>query len=149
MRRFALLPVATQKLVAGLVVAAVVIAGSALSWQTHRRAAAAQVRLDASVANHEAMTALVQRFQAAQVNGTADTDVSAVVTRSLQGKSFQPSRIQQQAGEVVLRLDNAPFEEVLAWMLELEESGAVALGNVGITQAQPTGVTVTLVLRGG
>jgi general secretion pathway protein M len=148
MLRFLQLPVATQKLVAACTVAAVMCGGGLLSWYLHTRIAAAQLRVETSLANQQAMAELVQRFEAARITGTTQ-DLSAVVTRSLQGKSFQPSRMQQQNGEIALRLDNAPFHEVLAWMLELEESGAVALGNVGITQAQPAGVTVTLVLRGG
>ncbi len=149
MRRFAQLPVSTQKLVAGVAIGAVLLACGLLSWQLHAHAAAAESRLQTSATNRQTMTELVQRFQAAQITGTAEVDLSAVVTRSLEGKSFQPSRIQQQNGEIVLRLDNAPFNDVLAWMLELEETGRVVLGNVGITQGQSAGVTLTLVLRGG
>lgn len=151
--RFAQLPVATQKLVlaAGLVVA--VLAGGSLSWHLHQQVTAAQLRRDAAVANLQGMSELVQRYRELQAAGAGGTgaagDLSAVVTRSLQGKTFQPNRIQQQNGELALRLDNAPFNEVLAWLLELEESGAVVLGNVSITQAQPAGVTLTVALRGG
>ena len=147
MTRFTRLPPDVQKLVAGCVIALVVAAGGALSWTLHARAAAAQSRLDTSSANRSAMTALVERFESRRGSGAA-TDLGALVTRSLQGKSFQPSQIQQQNGELALRLDNAPFNEVLAWMLELEKAGAVP-GNVAMVQARPAGVTVTLVLRGG
>ena len=152
MAGFKQLTVPTQKRVFAAGMAVCLLMGAALSWQAHRRAAAAQLRYDTTVDQVQTMTALVERYRALQTAGpaaTADTDLSAVVTRSLQGKNFQPSRIQQQNGELALRLDNAPFDEVLAWLLELEESGAVVLGNVGITQAQPAGVTVTMVLRGG
>jgi type II secretory pathway component PulM len=145
MTRFALLPAATQKVVVGVLAAAFIITAGALSWTMHGRVAAAQLRLEASRANQQAMTELVQRFEARQLSGAA-TDLSAVVNRSLQGKSFQPTLMQQQNGELALRFDNAPFGDVLAWMSELEEAGAV-LANVAIAQAG-SGVTVTLVLRG-
>jgi type II secretory pathway component PulM len=146
MKHFAQQSGATQKLVVGLVAAALLIGGSALSWTMHHRVAAAQSRLDASRANLQAMTDLVQRFQAREGSGAA-TDLSAVVTRSLQGKSFQPALMQQQNGELALRFDSVPFDELLGWMLELEEAGAVAT-NVAVAQAQSGGVTLTLVLRG-
>lgn len=153
MRRFLLLPVFTQKRVAtaGLVVC--LLASAGLSWQMHRQVAAAQIRLDIAQANAQAIAELVERYRALQgedaAGAAAETDLSAIVTRSLQGKNFQPSRIQQQNGEIALRLDNAPFNAVLAWLLELEETGGVMLSSVGITQAQPAGVTLTLVVRGG
>jgi type II secretory pathway component PulM len=147
MTRFALLPADTQKVVVGVLAAALIVSGGALSWTMHSRVAAAQLRLEASRANQQAMAELVQRFEARQLSGAA-TDLSAVVNRSLQGKSFQPTLMQQQNGELALRFDNAPFDDVLAWMLELEEAGAV-VANVAIAQAQATGVTLTLVLRGG
>jgi type II secretory pathway component PulM len=146
MTRFALLPADTQKLVAGVLAAALIVTGGALSWTMHDRVATAQLRLEASRANQQSMTDLVQRFEARQLSGAA-TDLSAVVNRSLQGKSFQPSLMQQQNGELALRFDNAPFADVVAWMLELEEAGAV-VANVAIAQAQSGGVTLTLVLRG-
>src|SRR5690606_9685906 len=50
-RAFLRLPPATQKLVAGIGIALVVVAGAMASWQMHARAAAAQRHLDASEAN--------------------------------------------------------------------------------------------------
>jgi type II secretory pathway component PulM len=148
MSAFTLLPVGTQKLLAAGVAVVLLVAGSSLSWLMHGRVDAAQSRLSVSIANRQAMAELVARFEARAASGAAQLDLSAVVTRSLEGQSFQPSQIQQQNGELALRFDNAPFNEVLAWMLELEASGVV-LGNVGIAQAQPEGVSLTLVLRGG
>lgn len=147
MSRFGQLPAQTQKLAAVAIAALLIAAGAGLSWMLHGNVADARARLDASVASEQAMRTLVQRFEARQASGAA-TDLSTVVTRSLQGKSFQPSLIQQQNGDLALRFDNAPFNEVLAWMLELEEAGAV-VANVAATEAQPAGVTLTLVLRGG
>jgi type II secretory pathway component PulM len=147
MTRFALLPADTQKIVAGTLAFALIVSGGVLSWTLHNQVAAAQLRLEASRANQQAMMELVQRFEARQLSGAA-TDLSAVVNRSLQGKNFQPTLMQQQNGELALRFDNAPFADLLAWMLELEEAGAV-VANVAIAQAQSAGVTLTLVLRGG
>ncbi|MDY6982622.1 MAG: type II secretion system protein GspM [Pseudomonadota bacterium] len=147
-RAFLRLPPATQKLVAGIGIAVAVAAGAMASWQMHARAAAAQRHLDASEANLAVMSELVRRFETRQTRGAAAPDLSALVTRSLQGKSFQPSQIQQQNGELALRIDGVPFDELLAWLLELEEAGAV-LGSAGITQGQPAGVSAMLVLRAG
>jgi len=147
MTRFMRLTPELQKLVVGGGATLVVLACALVSSLMHARVAEAQSRLEASVDNRQTMAELVERFDARQ-NAGAATDLGALVTRSLQGKAFQPSLIQQQNGELALRLDNAPFNDVLEWMLELEEAGAV-LGNVAMIQAQPAGVTVTLVLRGG
>jgi type II secretory pathway component PulM len=145
---FLSLPPATRKFVAGISVAVLVAAGLATSWQLHARAAAAQRHLDASSANLAVMQELVRRFETRQTRGTATLDLSALVTRSLQGKPFQPSQIQQQNGELALRIDGVAFDELLAWLLELEEAGAV-LGSAGITQGQSAGVNAMLVLRAG
>jgi type II secretory pathway component PulM len=146
MSRFTQLPNDSQKLVVGLVAVLLITGGAALSWIVHGRVAAAQQRLDESRVNQQEMTELVQRFEARRLSGAA-TDLSAVVTRSLQGKNFQPTLLQQQNGELALRFDNAPFADVLEWMIELEEVGAVVT-NVAVAQGQSSGVTLTLVLRG-
>lgn len=145
---FLRLPPGMQKLVAGIGIAACVATGLGASVQMHMRAAAAQHDAEMSDANLAAMRELVRRFEARQARGGAALDLSALVTRSLQGKSFQPSQIQQQNGELAVRVDGVPFDELLAWLLELEEAGAV-LGSAGITQAQPGGVSAMLVLRAG
>lgn len=147
MKAFTQLPPKTQKLLVTVAVALLVMAGSATSWSLHQRAAAAQRRFDASSANLQALAALVQRFEERQAAGATGLDLSAIVTRSLQGRSFQPSQIQQQDGELALRLDNAPFADVLAWMVELGEAGLV-FSKVGVAQGQE-GVNLTLVLRAG
>lgn len=147
-QKFLALPPATQKLVAGIGIAAFVAIGLGASMHMHARAAAAQRHVDMSNANLAAMHELVRRFEARQTRGGIAPDLSALVTRSLQGKSFQPSQIQQQNGELAVRVDGVPFDELLAWLLELEEAGAV-LGSAGITQGQPGGVSAMLVLRAG
>src|SRR5690606_17588476 len=88
MHAFMRLAPATQKLVAGIGVVVIVATGIAASAAMHARAATAQRHLDASSANRAAMNELVQRFEARQTRGTASLDLSALVTRSLQGKSF-------------------------------------------------------------
>ncbi len=147
MKRFAQMSAESQKLFAGVLAAVLIVAASGLSWMTHGRAASAEQRLAESRANRDAMTELVRRFEARQLSGAA-VDLSAVITRSLQGKPFQPSLMQQQNGELALRFDNAPFDEVLAWMRELEEAGAV-LASVAVAQSPSGGVNLSVVLRGG
>ncbi|MGV3591707.1 MAG: type II secretion system protein GspM [Gammaproteobacteria bacterium] len=144
---FTRLPPAIQKLVAGIGIALLVAAGIAVSWHMHARAAEARRQVDASNANLAVMRELVRRFEARQATGGTKLDLSALVTRSLQGKSFQPSQIQQQNGELALRFDGVPFAAVLAWMAELAEAGVV-FSNVGIAQAGMEGVSLTLVMRG-
>lgn len=146
MKSFTRLPPTVQKRVALCVGFVVAGAGAAASWTLHQHKDAAQRRLETSLANRAAMTALVQRYEAHQPQGSAALDLSAIVTRSLQGKSFQPSQIQQQNGELALRLDRVAFADVLEWMAELADAGVV-FSNVGVAQAID-GVNLTLVLRG-
>ncbi|HEY0963932.1 MAG TPA: type II secretion system protein GspM [Pseudomonadales bacterium] len=146
-RAFLRLPPATQKLIAGAGITVLIATGLGMSWQMHARAEEARRAVDASTANHAAMAELVSRFNARQTRGSAAPDLSALVTRSLQGKDFQPSQLQQQNGELALRFDGVPFAAVLAWMVELEDAGVV-FSNVGIAQAGSDGVSVTLVMRG-
>jgi type II secretory pathway component PulM len=155
MKRFTQLPNETQKVAAGLLAVLLIAGGAGLSFTMHGRVAAAKLRLEESRVNQQAMTELVRRFESRQLSGAA-ADLSAVVTRSLQGKNFQPTLLQQQNGELALRFDNAPFAEVLEWLIELEEAGAV-VANVAVAQGaqarsgggESSGVTLTLVLRGG
>jgi type II secretory pathway component PulM len=152
MRAFLQLPVRTQKLLVTSVVGLCFLLGAVLSWQAHRNLAAARSALSGTGAQVQAMQALVARYQqlqGADTTGAAVSDLIAVVNSSLEGKRFQPSRIQQvAAGELSVRLDAVPFNDALAWLLELENTGAVVPGVVGITQNQPAGVNMTLTLHG-
>jgi len=148
MKAFAQLPANTQKAIVGALVIVLLGAGAFVSWSMHERRAAAQRHLEASLANRQAMTELVQRFDAQRTSGAAVVDLSALVTRSLQGKGFQPSQVQQQNGELALRIDAASFNEIVTWMAELAEAG-VAFSNVGIAQAPAGTVNLTVVLRDG
>lgn len=132
------------------------VLGSTLSWQMHVGKFATRAALAESGRNLEAMAALLARYSALQAgrgNAAEDSpDLAAIVNRTLQGRSFQPARIQQGAdGELQVRLDEVAFADALAWLVELESAGGIVVGAVSANQGSngSTNMTMTLVLHGG
>ena len=134
--------------------ALMLVLGSLLSWEMHRSNLAARTALTESENNLEAMDALLVRYSALQAgrgNETAaSADIAAIVNRTLQGRSFQPTRIQQGAdGELQVRLDEVVCADALAWLAELDSADGIVAGAVSVSQGSSGSANITLVLRGG
>jgi type II secretory pathway component PulM len=151
--RFNKLDARSQRHVVVVTALLLLVLGAALSWQVHGSKRSAAAAVDASAQDLLAMDELLARYeQLQQQRGTGVTanneDLTALVNRTLQGRSFQPTRIQQGVdGELQLRLDDVAFADALAWLTELENTGGVVVGAVTVNQAAAGSASLTLVLR--
>jgi type II secretory pathway component PulM len=137
------------------VTAAVVVIAALAGWGVllplHGKLAASKIELERSSQSLIAMQELVQSYEAMAEAGAEGTypGLTAVVNQSLQGKTFQPSRIQQNgAGELVVRVDNVPFQQAVEWIHELENTAGVVVASVAVNQSQSGLVNLTLALTG-
>jgi len=136
------------------VTAAVVITALAawgLLLPAHAKLATGKIALEQSSQSLIAMQELVQSYQAMAESGAEGTypGLTAVVNQSLQGKTFQPSRIQQNGeGELVVRVDNVPFQQAVGWIHELENARGMVVETIAVGQGQGGLVNLTLTLTG-
>lgn len=133
---------------AGLVL--VLLVGLAC-WHVHGLRDEARRRRDESIINLEAMRALAADYRQLQAERGANeaglAGLSAVVNDSLQGRNFQPSRIQQSGdNQLQLRVEAVAFNDALAWLAMLEEAAGVNLDSVSFSQAAEGQVSVQLAL---
>lgn len=138
----------------GVSLAAVAVAGL-IGWGVllplHAKLAASKLELERSSRSLGEMQELADSYQAMAESGTEGTypGLTAIVNQSLQGKAFQPSRIQQNgAGELVIRVDNVPFQLAIEWINELEKTRGVVVETVAVSQSQSGLVNLTLALTG-
>lgn len=74
--------------------------------------------------------------------------LSALVDQSLQGRPFQPARIQlNEAGQIQLRLENVVFDDALSWLQELENYPGVLASALSVSREQSGRVSLGLTLQ--
>jgi type II secretory pathway component PulM len=74
--------------------------------------------------------------------------LTTLVDQSLQGRPFQPSRIQlNEAGQMQLRLEGVAFEEALSWLQELETYPGVLATAVTVARDQGGRINLGLTLQ--
>jgi type II secretory pathway component PulM len=137
--------------VSAAVLVIAVLVGWGLLLPAHARLAASKIDLERSSQSLVAMQELVQSYEAMAEAGAEGTypGLTAIVNQSLQGKVFQPSRIQQNgAGELAVRVDNVPFQQAVEWIHELENTAGVVVASVAVSQSQDGLVNLTLALTG-
>jgi general secretion pathway protein M len=135
--------------IAAVVLSALAVWGVLLP--AHARLAASKAELERSSQSLVAMQELAASYQEMAESGAEGTypGLTAIVNQSLQGKSFQPSRIQQNGtGELVVRVDNVTFQLAVEWIYELENTRGMAVETVALSQSQGGLVNLTLALTG-
>jgi type II secretory pathway component PulM len=134
--------------IGGVAVAAVVVAVVLVSL--HSRHAAAVMQLSATEASLREVRTLVAQLQSLQAadNSPQTSDLTALVSRSLQSFDLQPSRLQQNsADELQLRLDAVPFATAIAWLGALEQMPGVVVVRASFSQGPDGNTTLSLSLR--
>ena len=137
------------------VAATVVVIAALTAWglllPAHAKLNASKIELETRAQSLVAMQELVSSYQSMAASGAEGTypGLTAVVNQSLQGKSFQPSRIQQNGeGELVVRVDNLSFQLAVGWIHELENTRGIVVETVAVSQSQQGLVNLTLTLTG-
>lgn len=100
----------------------------------------------------EALASELQQLRARPVQASTAASsrpsLSALVEQSLQGRPFQPSRMQlSESGQMQLRLDGVSFDEALAWLHELETWPGVLATAVSVTGEDGGRVSLGLTLQ--
>jgi type II secretory pathway component PulM len=73
-------------------------------------------------------------------NTTSQRNLTALVNQSTSRHALQVSRLQPNSrGDIQVRLENAVFDDLLAWLDELENREGLLVAEVAITQSGTTG----------
>ncbi|MCB1710362.1 MAG: type II secretion system protein M [Halioglobus sp.] len=87
--------------------------------------------------------AMVSQIMQLRDGGGADTsqrNLTALVNQSTGRHGLQVSRLQPNSrGDIQVRLENAVFDDLLAWLDELENREGLLVTEVAITQSGTTG----------
>jgi general secretion pathway protein M len=99
-----------------------------------------------SVQNMTQLAAQYQQLQQAGVhsaNGNAGTqeNLAQLLDRTVAAQQLQMSRFQPgSTGDVQIRFDNSPFDNVIRWLNQLESEGGVTVKDLSISPGATTGL---------
>lgn len=88
----------------------------------------------------DAMVSEVLRLRESGGNVTARRNLTTVVNQSTSRRQLPVSRLQPNSrGDIQVRLENAVFDDMLAWLHEMEYTQGLIVREVSITQAGSVG----------
>lgn len=93
-----------------------------------------------------AMTQMAAQLQAlqqtqSQTASAQNENITQLIDRTVAASSLRMSRFQPgSSGDVQVRLDNMPFDQVLRWLNELESAQAVTIRELVIAPGSATGL---------
>ena len=99
-----------------------------------------------SVQNMTQLAAQFQQLQQAGArsgNGSAGTqeNLAQLLDRTVAAQQLQMSRFQPgSTGDVQIRFDNSPFDNVIRWLNQLESEGGVTVKDLSISPGSTTGL---------
>jgi len=94
----------------------------------------------------DAMVSEIMLLRAGGAAGTTGRNLTAVVNESTGRHSLQVSRLQPNSrGDIQVRLENAAFDDLLAWLDDVENREGLLVTEVAITPAgNPGRVNVSI-----
>lgn len=88
----------------------------------------------------DAMVSEITRLRAGGGASTAQRNLTALVNQSTNRHSLQVSRLQPNSrGDIQVRLENAVFDDLLAWLDEVENREGLLVTEVAITRTSSIG----------
>lgn len=88
----------------------------------------------------EQMVASIRGLEASGDSTRRDRNLTAVVNASTAAYGLKILRLQpNNRGEVQIRLENAVFDDLVAWLYRLESTEGLATREVAVSQAAATG----------
>ena len=88
----------------------------------------------------DAMVSEITRLRAGGVASTAQRNLTALVNQSTNRYSLQVSRLQPNSrGDIQVRLENAVFDDLVAWLDEIENREGLLVTEVAITRTGSSG----------
>jgi type II secretory pathway component PulM len=141
---FATLNQREQMSVMALAVAIVLYVLFQFVWSplSERRDALARqnVAVAESLVRVDAMVSELQQLRESGADVGARRNLTSVINQSTGRRKLAVSRLQPNSrGEIQVRLENAAFDDVLAWLHEMEYREGLLVREVSITQAGTTG----------
>ncbi len=88
----------------------------------------------------DAMVSEILRLRGGGAASSTQRNLTALVNQSTGRYSLQVSRLQPNSrGDIQVRLENAVFDQLLAWLDEIENREGLLVTEVAITQSGTTG----------
>lgn len=88
----------------------------------------------------DAMVSEITRLRAGGVASTAQRNLTALVNQSTNRYGLQVSRLQPNSrGDIQVRLENAVFDDLVAWLDEIENREGLLVTEVAITRTGSSG----------
>jgi len=93
-----------------------------------------------SLARVDAMVSEIMRLRDGDGASTAGRNLTSLVNQSTSRRGLQVSRLQPSArGDIQVRLEGAAFNELVAWLDEIENREGLLVTEVAITRAGDAG----------
>ena len=98
------------------------------------------VAAQASLRNVDAMVTEIEQLRKSGQGSQRKQNLTSVINRSTGRLNLPVSRLQPNSrGEIQVRLENAAFDDVLAWLHEMEYTNSLIVREVSITEAGTVG----------
>ena len=116
----------------------------ALAWSplSERRDSLAEqnVGVASALQRVEAMVAEITQLRAAGNSSSNRRNLTSLVNQSTRARGLEVSRLQPNSrGEIQVRLEEAAFDSLLAWLHDMEYREGLLLSEIAITQAGGSG----------
>ena len=93
-----------------------------------------------SLARVDAMVSEVLLLRRSGVGSTEKRNLTALINQSTNRMNLQLSRLQPNSrGELQVRLENAAFDDILAWLYDMEYSQGLMVREVSLTRSGSAG----------
>jgi len=94
----------------------------------------------ASLVRVDAMVSEVRLLREGGVGNTSKRNLTSLINQSTSRMNLQVSRLQPNSrGELQVRLENASFDDILAWLYQMEYSQGLLVREVSLTQSGSAG----------
>jgi type II secretory pathway component PulM len=93
-----------------------------------------------SLARVDAMVSEVLLLRESGAGNTSRRNLTSLINQSTNRMNLQVSRLQPNSrGELQVRLENASFDDVLAWLYEMEYAQSLLVREVSLTRSGSAG----------
>ena len=94
----------------------------------------------ASLTRVDALVSEVRLLRQSGVGNTSKRNLTSLINQSTSRMNLQVSRLQPNSrGELQVRLENASFDDILAWLYQMEYSQGLLVREVSLTQSGSAG----------
>ena len=94
----------------------------------------------ASLTRVDALVSEVRLLRQSGAGNTSKRNLTSLINQSTSRMNLQVSRLQPNSrGELQVRLENASFDDILAWLYQMEYSQGLLVREVSLTQSGSAG----------